>query len=518
MPGIKWHKRRSGGGLGFKEIQKFNNALLAKQVWRIFSSPNLLVSKVLKAKYFHKESIFQCKVPRNASWIWQSFMSSRKPVEEGSWKKVGNGKSIRIWEDRWIPSSSDGKVTTVRPDCAGPVMVDELIDGFRWNANLIFRTFCNQDAMKILQIPISLTGRDDSNSNYWKLSGNGQYTVKSGYKELCKQVLPQNDENTRTGEHSLTRSSHKVWKKTWKLKIKEKIKHFIWKCSTGTLPVRALIFGRTGKGHPCKGCGDHIESVEHALLTCGRAQEVWKMAPIHWEGIPNRTFKHGWWNIMEASNRIGGLEHIALTANILWQLWKARNNWEFNAKLRHPMKVVQIAHSEWLESVEAEITTQAGSRHETREESGIREQNVGKAGGKQVQLTIHQNVDQHILGIGVVTSDITSQALEIWALKERASGDSLLDYALALRLTLAKARQKQWTRITIHVQSQQMLKWLSTGKSKDMRMATLLDDVQNLKSLFQNCSFSLSLDSSNLSNDISLYAVGISNDEEWDIP
>lgn len=195
------------GGLGFKEIQKFNNALLAKQVWRIFSSPNLLVSKVLKAKYFHKESIFQCKVPRNASWIWQSFMSSRKLVEERSWKRVGNGKSIRIWEDRWIPSSSDGKVTTVRPDYAGPVMVDELIDGFRWNANLIFRTFCNQDAMKILQIPISLTGREDSNSNYWKLSGNSQYTVKSGYKELCKQVLPQNDENTRTGEHSLTRST-----------------------------------------------------------------------------------------------------------------------------------------------------------------------------------------------------------------------------------------------------------------------------------------------------------------------
>lgn len=49
-------------------------------------------------------------------------------------------------------------------------------------------------------------------------------------------------------------------------------------------------------------------------------------------------------------------------------------------------------------------------------------------------------------------------------------------------------------------------------------MATLLDDIQNLKTLFQNCSFSLSMDRSNLRNDVSLYAIGISDDEEWELP
>ena len=46
------------------------------------------------------------------------------------------------------------------------------------------------------------------------------------------------------------------------------------------------------------------------------------------------------------------MEHIALTVNILWQLWKARNGRTFNETPRHPMKIIQKAHGEWLEFTE----------------------------------------------------------------------------------------------------------------------------------------------------------------------
>lgn len=58
------------GGLGFKDLQMFNKAMLGKQIWRLITKPNLLVSKVLKAKYFPKDSIFKCKITKNSSWIW----------------------------------------------------------------------------------------------------------------------------------------------------------------------------------------------------------------------------------------------------------------------------------------------------------------------------------------------------------------------------------------------------------------------------------------------------------------
>ncbi|XP_071928124.1 uncharacterized protein [Coffea arabica] len=76
-----------------------------------------------------------------------------------------------------------------------------------------------------------------------------------------------------------------------------------------------------------------------------KAQEVWKMAPLQWDGLKEQTgtFQVWWTAILEATNRTNGKEHIELTVNILWQLWKRRNEWKFNAKQRHPWKIVQKA-------------------------------------------------------------------------------------------------------------------------------------------------------------------------------
>ena len=60
--GKKMALKRSEGGLGFKDIKAFNKALLGKQI---------LISKVLRAKYFLEDSIFKCKPKKNATWIWK---------------------------------------------------------------------------------------------------------------------------------------------------------------------------------------------------------------------------------------------------------------------------------------------------------------------------------------------------------------------------------------------------------------------------------------------------------------
>jgi hypothetical protein len=52
---VNWKKtcrKKDNGGMGFRDINFFNQALLAKQGWRIMTEHDSLLAKVFKAKYF----------------------------------------------------------------------------------------------------------------------------------------------------------------------------------------------------------------------------------------------------------------------------------------------------------------------------------------------------------------------------------------------------------------------------------------------------------------------------------
>lgn len=65
------------GGLGFRAMHKFNQALLAKQGWRLLHNDNSLVARVLKGRYYPRTSFLEAKPGYNCSFTWRSLLEAR---------------------------------------------------------------------------------------------------------------------------------------------------------------------------------------------------------------------------------------------------------------------------------------------------------------------------------------------------------------------------------------------------------------------------------------------------------
>ncbi|KAJ0078579.1 hypothetical protein Patl1_23480 [Pistacia atlantica] len=101
---------KTNGGLGFKDLELFNLAMLAKQGWRLLHYPNSLALRVLSAKYYPEGNFLEAKVKRTSSFIWRSVMAVRSVLESGLMWRIGNGSKAQIWQDKWLPSSSSFKI------------------------------------------------------------------------------------------------------------------------------------------------------------------------------------------------------------------------------------------------------------------------------------------------------------------------------------------------------------------------------------------------------------------------
>lgn len=96
IPWLAWgrlHRPKAEGGMGFRDM-----ALLTKQAWRITTNPDLLVSRILKARYFPTTSFFLAEVCESPSLTWRSIVSTRAILESGLRRRIGNGRNTPIWD------------------------------------------------------------------------------------------------------------------------------------------------------------------------------------------------------------------------------------------------------------------------------------------------------------------------------------------------------------------------------------------------------------------------------------
>ena len=283
MAWISWEKLcqlKSEGGMGFKDLKVFNLALLAKLGWQLSKNLNSLTHRVFKAKYFAGCSFLEAQVGRKSSNVWRSIMATRETVKKGSRWCVGNGKSVEIWRDRWIPTPNNFKVITPQGPNVELVKVAQIIDGYTgmWKVDQIKERFFPHETKVILGMPLS--SRLPEDSLIWAWSKNDKFTVRSAYIMALK-VLKEVRPTKGGGECSDKGKIAGLWKLVWQLHCPNKIKHFLWRACKNIISTNFCLASRkVTLDNSCGYCGG-CESSGHALWDCYAAAEVWKEVDIN---------------------------------------------------------------------------------------------------------------------------------------------------------------------------------------------------------------------------------------------
>ena len=118
---VKWGVRcdpKSEGGMGFKELSFFNEALLAKQTRCLLQNKNSLFYRVFKTRFFLDCSIMEAKEGHGGSYAWKSILKGRSVIERGAKWRVGNGESKKklgcklaaYYKQFWCSQSLKGRI------------------------------------------------------------------------------------------------------------------------------------------------------------------------------------------------------------------------------------------------------------------------------------------------------------------------------------------------------------------------------------------------------------------------
>ncbi|CAN1798136.1 Uncharacterized mitochondrial protein AtMg00310 [Linum perenne] len=150
---------RKEGGLGFRNFQAFNQALLAKQSWRILTQSDLLISMIYKGKYLHSSHFLEARKCSHPTWGWQSVLHGRDLLITSLLWQLGSNPVMSICRRAWVPGRLRPMIPVPRVPVAQiqHVQISSLLQNGTWNMALL-RDLCDDESVQDIEsIPIPVT-------------------------------------------------------------------------------------------------------------------------------------------------------------------------------------------------------------------------------------------------------------------------------------------------------------------------------------------------------------------------
>ena len=99
--------------------------------------------KVFKSKFFPNCSIMEANEGYWGSYAWRSILKGREVIRRGAKWRVGNGESIKLWGDKWLPSLQSPSLQSPLTTKLQNATVSSLINTStrQWNIQLLPNLF-----------------------------------------------------------------------------------------------------------------------------------------------------------------------------------------------------------------------------------------------------------------------------------------------------------------------------------------------------------------------------------------
>jgi hypothetical protein len=177
--------KKEFGGTGIPNLQDLNLCLIGSWIKRYIQGEGALWTKVIDAKYNTRNpNILSCQ-DVHTSIFWKGVMWASMAIAIGYRWKLGNGKSIKFWEDIWFGNSplavqfwyiyfvSNQQTQTV----------SDIWDGQQISCTFR-RTFCEEIMVQwqeLLVIVNTVNFSEDEDQLIWQYETNGVYSSRSMY-------------------------------------------------------------------------------------------------------------------------------------------------------------------------------------------------------------------------------------------------------------------------------------------------------------------------------------------------
>lgn len=201
--------------MGFRDVSESNQALLAKQAWKIFNEHDSLLSRIYKGRYFSSSTFLDCGKGFRPSYAWRSILHGKELLQRRLIKSIGDGQNTKVWLEKWIMDDHPMRPINKLPMIDINLDVAALISPEKkWQPEMVQELFPPVDANRILNTPVGGVG----DRHIWAYTNHGSYNVKSGlwflshYLGAASQVLT-----------SLEQSRNVLKQRIWKLQTLLKI-------------------------------------------------------------------------------------------------------------------------------------------------------------------------------------------------------------------------------------------------------------------------------------------------------